>query len=147
MAKNYFKFMQINEAIANNNAPVATQEPHIDQANKSSAVQNFLYGPATFNADNTQYYEAVAQALNMQPEDVMNSNCGNCAYNNQSPEIQQTIAMGMGQGSESFDPMASIIKGGLGYCQRLHFLTEAPKVCSLWVGVTNDADGDNDGSK
>lgn len=144
MAKSFFKIIQINEAITNNGAPVSTQEPHIDQANKASAIQNFMYGPATFNADNTDYYEMVAQALSMQPEDVMNSNCGNCAYNNQTPEIQQVIAMGMGQGSESFDPMSSIIKGGLGYCQRLHFITEAPKLCTLWTGVTNDVDGDNE---
>lgn len=138
MTKSFFKIVQINEAINNNNIPVAVMEPHIDQANKSSAIQNFMYGPANFAADNTQFYEALAQALHTDPQSVMNSNCGNCAYNNNSPELQQTIATGMGQAPESFDPMSSIIKGGLGYCQRLHFITESPKACSLWIGATNE---------
>ncbi len=139
--KSFFKISAINEAIAGNSCPVASQEAHINMANKTSAIQNFLYGPSMLLADNTEYYNAISQAMNMQPEDVQGARCGNCAYNNNSPEVQQCIAMGMG-GEQAFDPMETIQKANMGYCQSLHFLTEGAKGCSMWI---LSADTEEDG--
>ena len=137
MSKSFFKIRQIVEAVGGDSCPVASQEPHINAANKSSAIQNFMYGPSMPFADNTDYYDTVAQAMNMSPEDVQGARCHNCAYNNSSPEVQQCIAVGMG-GGESFDPMSTIQKSNMGYCQSLHFLTEGIKGCSLWVAAVED---------
>lgn len=130
--KSYFKLIQINEAIAGSSCPVASQEPHINAANKTSAIQNFLYGPTMLLADNNEYYATISQAMNIQPEDAQGARCGNCAYNNNSPAIQQCIAIGMG-GQEAFDPMETIQKANMGYCQALHFITEGAKGCSMWI--------------
>ena len=137
MSKSFFKIRQITEAVAGDSCPVASQEPHINAANKASAIQNFLYGPAMPFADNKDYFVAVAQAMNMQPEDVQGARCQNCAYNNNDPAVQECIAVGMG-GSESFDPMQTIQKANMGYCQALHFLTEGVKGCSMWVAAVED---------
>ena len=137
MSKSFFKIRQITEAVVGNNCPIASQEPHVNSANKASAIGNFLYGPAMLFADNKEYFEALAQAMNMQPEDVQGARCQNCAYNNNTPEIQQCIAVGMG-GQEAVDPMMTIQKSNMGYCQALHFLTEGAKGCSMWIAAVED---------
>lgn len=137
MSKSYFKIRELIEAVVDNNMPVAISEPHVNSANKSAAIQSFLYGPVMPFADNTEYYEAVAKEMNMSPNDVQGARCANCAYFNNTPEIQQFIAMGMG-GEQSVNPLMSIQKGGLGYCQNLHFIAQTISGCTQWIAAVED---------
>jgi hypothetical protein len=130
--KTYFKLKQITEAVANNSCAIATQEPQINLANKANAIQSFMYMSVNpFGENVEEYYEAIAQSLSMSVEDAAAASCANCAYNNQSEEMYQCISIGMG-GAEAFNPIESIQKGGLGYCQKLHFITAGNKLCSNW---------------
>lgn len=131
--KNFFKFIKINEAIAQSSAPVALLEPSVNSANKANAIQNFMYGPV-----NTQdkkmvevYWTELSNELNMSPDVVETARCSSCVYNNRSQEVFDGIIQGMG-GMESLDPQASIDKGFLGYCQQLHFITQQFKGCKNW---------------
>ncbi len=131
--KTYHQFIKINEAIAGNVCPVATLEPSVNSANKANAVQNYLYGPV-----NTQdkkmveiYWTELANELNMSPDVVETARCSSCVYNNRSTEVSDCIIQGMG-GTEALNPLASVEKGFLGYCQQLHFITQQYKGCKNW---------------
>ena len=71
---------------------------------------------------------------------VLESRCANCAAFNQTSQMLDCIAKGIGsEGTD--DPYDSILAGNLGYCQFLKFKCAAQRVCTAWVSggpITDD---------
>ena len=70
----------------------------------------------------------------------MDARCGNCAAFNQTSQMLDCIAKGIG--SEGVDdPYDTIEAGDLGYCQFLKFKCASQRVCTAWVSggpITDD---------
>lgn len=94
--------------------PVATQDEEVNEQNKSTAVDEYHYGPVTATWENK------------------NARCGTCQHFNLRSAMLNCISEGLG------------LEEGSGYCDELHFACSMDKVCNLWELGVPTTDGDLD---
>lgn len=113
--------------------PPATQSIDLNLKNRKKAIDDYLYGPLDPNQPNEEYWQQIAKEWNLNdPEDAKSARCGNCAAFDQSPDMLDCIARGIGSEPGS-DPHDTIDAGQLGYCKFLHFKCASRRTCRSWV--------------
>lgn len=119
--------------------PVATYDLSVNLANRQKAIDNVGYGPANPMESSTKFWQKKAKMWKISVEEVKTMRCGNCAAFNISDEMRNCIEMGiekMEPGHETGgpdQPMATIEKADLGYCQILHFKCAGDRTCDAWL--------------
>jgi hypothetical protein len=116
--------------------PLPTQDIKLNIENRQEAIDEYQYGPLNPELDetgeNNDFWEKIAKTFKTSVDAAIESRCGNCAAFNQTPEILNCIAKGIGE-SDVADPYDSIDAGDLGYCQFLKFKCASNRVCDAWV--------------
>lgn len=123
---------------AKTGCPAATQSIDINLKNRQIAIQKYGYGPANpddSEADNKQFWDQKAKMWKTSVENVKTMRCGNCAAFDVSDKMWDCITKGMKQ--DGNDPLATVHKADLGYCNFLHFKCAGERTCDAWV--TGDA--------
>lgn len=129
---------------AGDGCPVATRDIDENLKNRKKAIDSYDYGPLDPNLDatgeNTKFWQGIAGEFNTDVSSAMQSRCANCAAFNQTSQMLDCIAEGIG--SEGVDdPYDTIEAGDLGYCQFLKFKCASQRVCTAWVSggpITDD---------
>ena len=113
--------------------PPATQDIALNLKNRQKAINEFGYGPLNPDLPNNKFWaKKVAEWQLDTADEAKKSLCGNCAAFNQSPEMLDCIAQGIGS-KDHDDPLATIDAGDLGYCQFLKFKCASRRTCDAWV--------------
>lgn len=119
---------------ARTGCPVATQNVAINVKNRQKAIDNYGYGPANpddSEADNTMFWNAKAKMWKCSVDNVKTMQCQNCAAFDVSDKMRGCITKGMRD--DNNDPLATVEKADLGYCNLLHFKCAGNRTCNLWV--------------
>lgn len=114
--------------------PIATQNVVINVKNRQKAIDGYGYGPANPNdseADNDAFWQAKAKMWKCSVENVKTMRCENCAAFDVSDKMRDCITKGMQP--DNNDPLATVEKSDLGYCNFLHFKCAGTRTCNLWV--------------
>lgn len=109
--------------------PPATRDIATNLANRQKAIDVAHYGPLDPNEPNDEYWQAKAKMFNDNVEDAKKARCGNCAAFNQTRDILDCIAKGIG-GNDAWDVIDA---GDLGYCEFFDFKCAASRTCDAWV--------------
>jgi hypothetical protein len=113
--------------------PPATQNIKLNLKNRQKAIDEYRYGPLDPNEPNEEFWQDKANEWNLgDAEDAKSARCGNCAAFDESPDMLDCIAKGIGSepGSDAHD---TIDAGTLGYCKFLKFKCAAKRTCDAWV--------------
>ena len=110
--------------------PEATQDVTPNLKNREKAITKAAYGPENPKLPNTEFWIKKGAKWNASAKDAKQSRCGNCSAFNQSTEIDNCIADGIG---DEGDPWAVIEAGDLGYCEIFDFKCAASRVCDAWI--------------
>ena len=109
--------------------PPATHNIPLNLANRQKAIDQAHYGPLDPNEPNDEYWQAKAKMFGDNVENAKKARCGNCAAFNQTRDILNCIAKGIG-GDEAWD---TIDAGDLGYCEFFDFKCASNRTCDAWV--------------
>ena len=113
--------------------PPATQDIKLNLKNRQKAIDEYGYGPLNPTMPNVKFWMKKADEWNLDdPDEAKSSLCGNCAAFNQSPDMLDCMAQGIGDDSYQ-DPIATVEAGDLGYCQFLKFKCASRRTCDAWV--------------
>ncbi len=127
---------KMEETEESNVCPLPTQDIELNIENRQTAIDEYKYGPLNPGLDDTGvndgFWKEIANTFNTDIEAALDSRCGNCAAFNQTPEMLDCIAEGIGEGGVA-DPYDSVDAGDLGYCQFLKFKCASNRVCDAWV--------------
>jgi hypothetical protein len=110
--------------------PEATQDVTLNLKNREKAITKAAYGPENPKLPNTEFWMKKAQKWDVSAKDAKMSRCGNCSAFNQSTEIDNCIAEGIG---DEGDPWAVIEAGDLGYCEIFDFKCASSRTCDAWI--------------
>ena len=114
--------------------PPATQSIPLNLANRQKCIDEANYGPLNPNEPNQDYWKAKAKQFNDSVEDAKTARCANCAAFNQTKEMLQCIAAGIG-GDDAWDVIEA---GDLGLCEFYAFKCAASRTCDAWVARVED---------
>ena len=121
--------------------PPATQDIHINLANRNHAIEDYGYGPLNPDEPNTAFWNRLAKMWGISPAEAKSARCSNCAAFIQTPAMLACIAKGM----QDEDEPASVKKAegtaaeavtdaaNLGYCQLFHFKCAGNRTCDAWL--------------
>jgi hypothetical protein len=131
-----FKINMLEEA-----CPAATMDIHVNLKNRQHAIDEYLYGPA--NPDEPEeFWDKIANVWKIETETAKTMKCENCAAFDISDKMRSCIEAGIKGKEQGVDPMATIEKSDLGYCNFLHFKCAGARTCTAWVhgGAIDDKD-------
>lgn len=112
--------------------PPATRDIPTNLKNRQTAIDEANYGPLNPNEPNEDYWIAKAKVFGGEDvESAKKALCGNCAFFNQTKEILECIAGGIG--GDVKDEWNTIDAGDLGYCEAFDFKCAAKRTCDAWV--------------
>ena len=106
----------------------AIDDVHENLENRNHAIDEYGYGPLNPNEPSNDFWKEKAKLWETSVEEAKKSRCGNCAAFNQSKEILDRIAKGLG-------PAGKVIteKADLGFCEMFHFKCAAARTCDAWL--------------
>ena len=106
----------------------AIEDVHVNLENRNHAFDEYGYGPLNPKESNVDFWKQKAKVFNTTPEEAKKSRCGNCAAFNQSKEILNRIADGLG-------PVGHVVaeKADLGFCEMFKFKCAAERTCDAWL--------------
>ena len=112
--------------------PIATQDIHVNLANRQHAIDEYMYGPLDPNQPNPEYWGEIADMWGISVAQAKTARCGNCAAFNMSFKMKQCMADGIGNEPGS-DAMDVVDAGNLGYCVLFKFKCAGARTCAAWV--------------
>lgn len=112
--------------------PIATQDIHVNLANRQHAIDEYMYGPLDPNQPNPEYWGEIADMWGVSLAQAKTARCGNCAAFNVSFKMKQCMADGIGNEPGS-DAMDVVDAGNLGYCVLFKFKCAGARTCAAWV--------------
>ena len=106
----------------------AIEDVHVNLENRNHAFDEYGYGPLNPKEPSGDFWKQKAKVFNTTVEEAKKSRCGNCAAFNQSKEIMNRIADGLG-------PVGNIVaeKADLGFCEMFKFKCAAERTCDAWL--------------
>ena len=113
--------------------PPATQDIAINLANRQKAIDTAHYGPLNPNEPNEDYWQAKANQFNTSIEEAKSARCANCGFFNQTKDILNCIAEGIGKAIDQPDPYDTINAGDIGYCEAFDFKCAGSRTCDAWL--------------
>ena len=120
---------KINESL-NTDHYKALTDIKLNTKNRDMTTQQDGYGP--LNPDDKKgsktFWEEKAKKWNTTVEAAQQSLCGNCAAFNQSKEVLDKIAEGLGPEGDKINDLA-----GLGFCELWEFKCAAARTCDTWI--------------
>jgi hypothetical protein len=112
--------------------PIATQDIHVNLANRQHAIDEYMYGPLDPSQLNPEYWGEIADMWGVSVEQAKTARCGNCAAFNMTFKMKQCMADGIGNEPGS-DAMDVVDAGNLGYCVLFKFKCAGARTCAAWV--------------
>lgn len=106
----------------------AIEDVHVNLENRNHAFEEYGYGPLNPKEPSEDFWKEKAKIFNTTVEEAKKSLCGNCAAFNQTKEVMERIADGLG-------PAGKIIaeKADLGFCEMFKFKCAAERTCDAWL--------------
>lgn len=106
----------------------AIEDVHVNLENRNHAFEEYGYGPLNPKEPSDDFWKQKAKVFNTTVEEAKKSRCGNCAAFNQSKEIMNRIADGLG-------PVGNVVteKANLGFCEMFKFKCAAERTCDAWL--------------
>lgn len=106
----------------------AIEDVHVNLENRNHAFEEYGYGPLNPREPSNDFWKQKAKVFNTTVEEAKKSRCGNCAAFNQSKEVMNRIADGLG-------PVGNVVaeKADLGFCEMFKFKCAAERTCDAWL--------------
>lgn len=111
--------------------PKPTQDIKTNLHNRKLAIVNAKYGPPNPRLPNDAYWQMLGDIWGVDADEARTMRCGNCAAFDQTSEILDCIAKGIGAGQ--VDAADRALANELGYCRFFHFKCAASRSCAAWV--------------
>ena len=120
---------KINESL-NTDHYKALTDIKLNTKNRDMTTKEDGYGPLNPDDKNGSkpFWEEKAKMWNTTVEAAQQSLCGNCAAFNQSKEVLDKIAEGLGPEGDKINDLA-----GLGFCELWEFKCAAARTCDTWI--------------
>jgi hypothetical protein len=120
---------KINESL-NTDHYKALTDIKLNTKNRDMTTKEDGYGPLNPDDKNGSkpFWEEKAKKWNTTVEAAQQSLCGNCAAFNQSKEVLDKIAEGLGPEGDKINDLA-----GLGFCELWEFKCAAARTCDTWI--------------
>lgn len=112
--------------------PIATQDIHVNLANRQHAIDEYMYGPLDPNQPNPEFWNEIADMWGVSVAQAKTARCSNCAAFNMTYKMKQCMADGIGNEPGS-DAMDVVDAGNLGYCVLFKFKCAGARTCAAWV--------------
>lgn len=122
--------------------PVATQDIHVNLANRNHAIEDYGYGPLNPDEPSPKFWNRLAKMWGITPDEAKKSRCSNCAAFIQTAEMLACIERGIGfdpdeplanQKAEAVTAKVVTNAANLGYCQLFHFKCAGDRTCDAWL--------------
>lgn len=121
--------------------PPATQDIHINLANRNHAIKEYGYGPLNPNEANEKFWNRLAKLWGISVTEAKTARCGNCSAFVQTKNMLACIANGMQdedepapvKKAEGIAAQAVTASANLGYCQLFHFKCAGDRTCDAWL--------------
>lgn len=119
----------VNESL-NTDHYKALTDIELNTKNRDMTTKNDGYGPLNPSDEkgSKKFWEEKAKMWNTTVEAAKTSLCGNCAAFNQSKEVMDKIAEGLGPEGDKINELAD-----LGFCEIWEFKCAAARTCNVWI--------------
>jgi len=119
----------VNESL-NTDHYKALTDIELNTKNRDMTTKNDGYGPLNPSDEkgSKKFWEEKAKMWNTTVEAAKTSLCGNCAAFNQSKEVMDKIAEGLGPEGDKINKLAD-----LGFCEIWEFKCAAARTCNVWI--------------
>jgi hypothetical protein len=116
--------------------PELTQREH--DLNRQMTIEEWSYGPeapSLAKGSNRPFYDQIARAWSIEPDEARRRMCGNCEYFKNCTETQAMLeAIRVTPYDEAGGPR--------GYCEEHQFACGAARVCKSWEEVEKEEEYD-----
>jgi len=109
--------------------------------NTANAIKNYSLGPQDPSAPSNDYWNKMAKAFRITPEEVKRQRCGNCSYYNNTPELFEAMESIPLNKYDLYDGQAQ-----RGFCERLEFICHTSRLCSVWEKKEFISEDDSEGN-
>lgn len=119
----------VNESL-NTDHYKALTDIELNTKNRDMTAKNDGYGPLNPSDErgSKKFWEEKAEMWNTTVDAAKKSLCGNCAAFNQSKEVMDKIAEGLGPEGDKINELAD-----LGFCEIWEFKCAAARTCNVWI--------------
>jgi len=115
--------------------PLATQDVHVNLANRNHAIEDYGYGPLNPKEPSTEFWNKKARMWAVSVPEAKKARCSNCAAFVKTKQMLNCISKGMEAGDEPHKDysMDVVAAANLGYCELFHFKCAGSRTCDAWI--------------